>query len=183
MSGDLTYRNADLIGVCGDSEVPDTSLCSNCLEIHHDHTSCISSNPLPVDAVSLPPRSVKSGITGALSLHDYRKYLLQSAECVDDPVDRSEKPLKRKIATSNLNRPTALTSLPSSAVSICSVASTPPPLSPSCSHSVISQRSEQEPEVSEVATGMLPPHFISCKMQSIDLSAAGSQPQDRKSVV
>ncbi|KAJ5579340.1 hypothetical protein N7450_008207 [Penicillium hetheringtonii] len=152
MLGDMTYRNAHLIGVCGDGEAPDASLCSNCLEIHHDHTSCISSNPLPVDAVSLPPRSVKSGITGALSLHEYRKYLSQSAECVGDPVDRSEKTLKRKIATSNLNRPTALTSLPSSAVSVCSVASTPPPLSPSYSHSVISQRSEQEPEVSDIAT-------------------------------
>lgn len=159
MFEDLAYRGVDTIGVYGDAELPDSSLCCKCLELHQAHAPCIPSHPLSVDAVSLPPRSIKSGITGALSLHDYRKYLSQSAECVVDPVDRSEKTLKRKTATSNLNRPTTLTSLPSSAISVCSVASTPPPLSPSYSHSVISQRSEQEPEVSEPATGMLPSNF------------------------
>ncbi|KAJ5976276.1 hypothetical protein N7481_009983 [Penicillium waksmanii] len=153
MVEDLAYRGVDSIGVYDDGELPDTSLCSQCLEGHQAYAPCTPSKSLPVDAVSLPPRSIKSGITGALSLHDYRKYLSQSAEPVDDLVDRSEKTLKRKTANSNLNRPTALTSLPSSAVSVCSVASTPPPLSPSYSHSVISQRSEQEPEVSEPATG------------------------------
>lgn len=160
MVEDLTNRGVDSIGVYDDtsSELPDTSHCSKCLEAHQAYAPCTPSKSLPLDAVSPPPRSIKSGITGALSLHDYRKYLSQSAEPVDDLVDRSEKTLKRKTANSNLNCPPALTSLPSSAVSVCSVASTPPPLSPSYSHSVISQRSEQEPEVSEPATGMLP-HF------------------------
>ncbi|KAJ5744200.1 hypothetical protein N7533_009070 [Penicillium manginii] len=153
MVEDLAYRGVDSIGVYDDGELPDISLCSKCLECHQVYAPCTPSKSLPVDAVSLPARSIKSGITGALSLHDYRKYLSQSAEPVDDLVDRSEKTLRRKTANSNLNCPTVLTSLPSSAVSVCSVASTPPPLSPSYSHSVISQRSEQEPEVSEPATG------------------------------
>jgi hypothetical protein len=32
------------------------------------------------DALSLPPRSIKSRITGALSLHDYHKFLSKSAD-------------------------------------------------------------------------------------------------------
>lgn len=146
-------------GYCADSsggwrdELPDGSLvCSRCLEIHPVHASCTPS-PLP-DAVSPPPR-LKSGITGSLSLHDYRKYLSQ--EGIDDPVDRSEKGLKRKTATSNLNRPLPLSAVPSCAVSVSSAASSPPPLSPSCSHSIISQRSEQELESLELPSGSFYP--------------------------
>lgn len=152
MYEDLDYR--DPFGAWHKGELPDGSVCSKCLELHGVHAPCTPLKPLPADAVSLPPRSIKSGITGALSLHDYRKYLSQSAECVDDPVDRSEKTLKRKTATSNLNRPAPLTSVSSCAISVSSLASTPP-LSPSYSHSIISYQSEQEPEVSEASSGTL----------------------------
>ncbi|KAJ5125251.1 hypothetical protein N7448_004578 [Penicillium atrosanguineum] len=152
------YEHSDY---CADStevwrdELPDGSLgCARCLEIHPVHASCTLS-PLQ-DAVSLSPR-LKSGITGSLSLHDYRKYLSQ--EYVADPVDRSDKTLKRKTATVNLNRPPAISALPSCAVSVSSVASSPPPLSPSYSHSILSQRSEQEPE-------------------SLDISAPSQSPRD-----
>jgi hypothetical protein len=142
---------ADSGGIWRD-ELPDGSLgCSRCLEIHPVHASCTPS-PLP-DAVSPPPR-LKLGITGSLSLHDYRKYLSQ--ECIDDPVDRSEKTLKRKTATLNLNHPPPLSALPSCAVSVSSAASSPPPLSPSYSHSIISQRSEQEPESLQPAGSLHP---------------------------
>lgn len=156
------YENLDFrdpFAAWDSSELADGSLCSKCLGFHGVHAPCTPLKPLPADAVSLPPRLTKSGITGALSLHDYRKYLSQSAECVDDPVDRSEKPLKRKTATSNLNRPAPLTtSLSSCAISVSSAASTTPPLSPSYSHSIISYQSEQEPEVSEASTSTLRPH-------------------------
>ena len=155
MYEDLDYR--DPFGAWHKGELPDGSLCSKCLELHGVHAPCTPPKPLPADVVSLPPRSIKSGITGALTLHDYRKYLSQSAECVDDPVDRSEKTLKRKTATSNLNRPAPLTSISSCAVSVSSRASSPPPLSPSYSHSIISYQSEQEPEVSEASSGTLQP--------------------------
>lgn len=156
------YENPDYrdpFAAWHNSELPDGSLCTKCLELHGVHALCTPLKPLPADAVSLPPRSIKSGITGALSLHDYRKYLSQSAECVDDHVDRSEKTLKRKTATSNLNRPAPLTitSLSSCAISVSSAASSTPPLSPSYSHSIISYQSEQEPEVSEASTGTLQP--------------------------
>ncbi|KAJ5884285.1 hypothetical protein N7504_011857 [Penicillium tannophilum] len=101
--------------------------------------------PLSTDA-SFSTRSI--GLTGTLSLHDYRKQLAQAAECIDDPVDRSEKTLRRKTGTSNLNRPSDIATVPYAASTASSVASTPPPLSPSCSHSILSARSEQE-EVSE----------------------------------
>lgn len=157
MYENLDYR--DPFAVWHNSELPDGSLGSKCLELHSVHAPCTPPKPLPADAVSLPPRSIKSGITGALSLHDYRKYLSQSAECVDDPVDRSEKTLKRKTATFNLNRPAPLiASVPSCAISVSSAASSTPPLSPSYSHSIISYQSEQEPEVSEASTGTLQPH-------------------------
>ncbi|KAJ6126626.1 hypothetical protein N7523_002238 [Penicillium sp. IBT 18751x] len=127
-------------------ELPDGSLdCPRCLEIHPVHASCTPS-PLQ-DAVSLPLR-LKSAITGSLSLHDYRKYLSQ--ESIDDPVDRSDKTLKRKTATTNLHRPLPNSARPSCAVSVSSVASSPPPLSPSYSHSIISQRSELEPEFLDI---------------------------------
>jgi hypothetical protein len=153
MHEDLDYQ--DPFGAWHSSELLDSSPCLKCLELHGVHAPCTPPKPLPADAVSLLPRSIKSGITGALSLHDYRKYLSQSAECVDDPVDRSEKTLKRKTATSNLNRPPPLTSFSSCAISVSSVASSTPPLSPSYSHSIISYQSEQEPEVSEASTGTL----------------------------
>lgn len=156
MYEDLDYR--DPFAAWHSGGLPDSSLCSKCLELHGVHALCTPLKPLPADAVSLPPRSIKSGITGALSLHDYRKYLSRSADCVDDPVDRSEKTLKRKTATFNLNRPPPLTSLSSCAISVSSAASSPPPLSPSYSHSIISYQSEQEPEVSEASTGTLQPH-------------------------
>ncbi|KAJ5567681.1 hypothetical protein N7535_006987 [Penicillium sp. DV-2018c] len=93
-----------------------------------------------------PPRSIKSGITGALSLHDYRKFLSKSADRVGDHADHASRKLKRKTAGLHLNRQPALSiSYP---VSISSAASSPPPLSPSYSHSIISQRSE-EPEIGE----------------------------------
>lgn len=139
---------ADSIRVWRDSELLDDSLCSKCLEFHGLYAPCIPSS-LPIDAVSFPPRAIKSAMNGSLSLHDYRKYLSQSAECIDDPVDRSEKTLKRKTAKSNLNRPPPLSSLPSCAASVSSAASSPPPLSPSCSHSVISHQSEPESEPPE----------------------------------
>ncbi|KAF3389530.1 hypothetical protein F1880_004451 [Penicillium rolfsii] len=156
MYENLDYRNP--VAAWHNSELPDGSLCTKCLELHGVHAPCTSLKPLPADAVSLPPRSIKSGITGALSLHDYRKYLSQSAECVDDPIDRSEKTLKRKTATSNLNQPAPLTtSLACCAISVSSAASSTPPLSPSYSHSIISYQSEQEPEISEASTVILPP--------------------------
>ncbi|OOQ86984.1 hypothetical protein PEBR_18865 [Penicillium brasilianum] len=155
MYEDLDYR--DPFAAWHSGGLPDSSLCSKCLELHGVHALCTPLKPLPADAVSLPPRSIKSGITGALSLHDYRKYLSRSADCVDDPVDRSEKTLKRKTATFNLNRPPPLTSLSSCAISVSSAASSPPPLSPSYSHSIISYQSEQEPEVSEASTVAIPP--------------------------
>lgn len=141
---------ADSIRVWRDSELLDGSLCSKCLEFHGLYAPCIPST-LPIDAVSFPPRAIKSGMNGSLSLHDYRKYLLQSAECIDDPVDRSEKTLKRKTAKSNLNRPPPLSSSSSSsrAASVSSATSSPPPLSPSCSHSVISHQSEPESDLPE----------------------------------
>jgi hypothetical protein len=40
---------------------------------------------------------------------------------------------------------------------VSSRASSPPPLSPSYSHSIISYQSEQEPEVSEASSGTLQP--------------------------
>ncbi|KAJ5814619.1 hypothetical protein N7474_006396 [Penicillium riverlandense] len=96
------------------------------------------------------PRSTK-GFTGALSLHDYRKSLSQSHERVGDLVDRGAgRTLKRKprALNLNLNKSTpALSSLSSYPVSVSSATSSPPPLSPSYSHSVVSQRSEQDSEV------------------------------------
>ncbi|KAJ5322307.1 uncharacterized protein N7506_011437 [Penicillium brevicompactum] len=125
-------------------ELLDSPLCQKCLELH-DHACSPLSKPLPADAMSLPPRSIKSGITGALSLHDYRKFLSKSADRIDDPVDHAGRKLKRKTAALHLNRPPALNiSYPNSVSS----ASSPPPLSPSYSHSIISQRSE-EPEIGE----------------------------------
>lgn len=154
------------------------SLVCSCPDLHPVHASCTPS-PLP-DAGSLPPR-LKSGLTGSLSLHDYRKYLSQ--EYVDDPVDRSDKTLRRKTATSNLNRPPPISSaLTSCAVSVSSAASSPPPLSPSYSHSVISQWSEQEPESLEIPGSYLHSdhfHFKKKikikKKQSTDTIAAPSQ--------
>ncbi|KAJ5679833.1 hypothetical protein N7462_008077 [Penicillium macrosclerotiorum] len=157
MYAETHCRTEHAFGIWRDGELLDGSLCSKCLELHGVHAPCTPPKPLPADAVSLPPRSIKSGITGALSLHDYRKYLSQSAECVSDPVDRSEKTLKRKMATLNLNRSPAHTSVRSSAVSVSSAASSPPPLSPSYSHSIISYQSEQEPELAEASFVTLPP--------------------------
>lgn len=129
-------------------ELLDSPLCHKCLEVH-DHACSPLSKPLPADAMSLPPRSIKSGITGTLSLHDYRKFLSKSADRIDDPVDHAGRKLKRKTAALHLNRPPTLDiSYP---ISVSS-ASSPPPLSPSYSHSIISQRSE-EPEIGEAQPG------------------------------
>ncbi|OQE43262.1 hypothetical protein PENCOP_c003G05167 [Penicillium coprophilum] len=131
----------------------DSPICQKCLEIHDNH-ACTLSKPLSVsvdsaDALSLPPRSIKSRITGVLSIHDYHKFLSKSADHIGDPVDLTGRKLKRKTAALHLNRPSALPiSYP---VSISSVASSPPPLSPSYSHSVVSQWSE-EPEIGEAQT-------------------------------
>jgi len=102
------------------------------------------------------PRSIK-GVTGALSLHDYRKSLSQSHERVDDPVDRSAgRTLKRKPGALNLNwnkSTPVLSSFSSYPVSVSSATSSPPPLSPSYSLSVVSQRSEQDSEVFDSIPG------------------------------
>lgn len=133
-------------------ELLNSPLCHKCLELH-DHACTPLSNPLPDDAMSLPPRSIKSGITGALSLHQYRKFLSNSTDRIDDPVDHAGKKLKRKPAALHLYRPPALDiSYP---VSVSS-ASSPPPLSPSYSHSIISQRSE-EPEIGAAQPGKFGP--------------------------
>ncbi|CAG8098162.1 unnamed protein product [Penicillium salamii] len=136
----LTYSATD--GVW-QGELLDSPLCHKCLELH-DHACSPLSKPLPADAMSLPPRSIKYGITGALSLHDYRKFLSKSADRIDDPVDHADRKLKRKTAALHLNCPPALeVSYPASVSSVST-----PPLSPSYSHSIISQRSE-EPEIGE----------------------------------
>ncbi|KAJ5138385.1 uncharacterized protein N7515_003233 [Penicillium bovifimosum] len=129
------------------SQLLDSPLCHKCLELH-DHHACTTplSKPLSADAISLPPRSIRSGITGALSLHDYRKFLSKSADRVGDRADHASRKLKRKTAALHLNRPPALSiSYP---VSVSSATSSPPPLSPSYSQSIVSQRSE-EPEIAE----------------------------------
>ncbi|KAJ5621781.1 hypothetical protein N7528_006564 [Penicillium herquei] len=132
-----------------DHELPDGSSLST--SIDRVNAPCTDPKPLSADT-AFPTRSF--GLTGSLSLHDYRKHLAQAAEYNDDPVDRSEKTLKRKTGTSNLNRPAESSTFSSYAVSISSSrASSPPPLSPSCSQSVLSQRSELE-EVSD-APGQL----------------------------
>lgn len=150
--------STDSMRVWWHHELPDGSSLSTPTNLEVNATcnhSQLESLPADSEAFSFPPRSF--GLTGSLSLHDYRKHLAQAAECVDDPVDRSEKQLKRKTATSNLNRPPALSStIQSCAVSVSSSTSSPPPLSPSYSHSVISQRSEQE-EPAEAPLGQLQP--------------------------
>lgn len=150
--------STDSMDVWWEHELPDGSSLSTATNLEANAT-CTSPQSLPADseALSFPPRSF--GLTGSLSLHDYRKHLAQAAECIDDPVDRAEKPLKRKTGTSNLNRPPALSAIQSCAVSVSSsAASSPPPLSPSYSHSVISQRSEQEePSAVEAPLGQLQP--------------------------
>ncbi|KAJ5156259.1 hypothetical protein N7492_009062 [Penicillium capsulatum] len=145
MNQDLAYRGSGAISIWPNGELPGSSSWSKCLEHQHVHAPCTPSPSLPAEDAPLPPRWNKTGITGSLSLHEYRKHLSQSAECIDDPVDRSTKTLKRKTANSNLNRPPALSSIPTYATSLPS-ASTPPPLSPSYSHSIVSQCSEQELE-------------------------------------
>lgn len=164
----------DSIRVWQDSELPDGPLCSKCLEFHGLYAPCIPSS-LPMDAVSFPLRAIKPGMNGSLSLHDYRKYLSQSAECIDDPVDRSEKTLKRKTAKSNLNRPPPLSSVSSRAASVSSEASSPPPLSPSCSHSVISHQSEPESEPETNCQGSLLSYIPFKQKQSIDTVVAPPQ--------
>ncbi|KGO48816.1 hypothetical protein PEXP_009090 [Penicillium expansum] len=150
MNENLNYSAANGIW---HGELLDSPICHNCLQLHDNH-ACPTplSKPLLVDsadALSLPPRSIKSRITGALSLHDYHKFLSKSADRISDPVDHAGGKLKRKTAALHLNRPSPLTiSYP---VSISSVASSPPPLSPSYSHSIISHWSE-EPEIGEAQT-------------------------------
>lgn len=146
-------------------ELLDSPLCHKCLEIHDHHACTTPSKPFldSPDALSLPPRSIKSRITGALSIHDYHKFLSKSADRIGDPVDHTGRKLKRKTAALHLNRPSALPiSYP---VSVSSVASSPPPLSPSYSHSIVSQWSE-EPEIGEAQTGKLCPiNFLWSNLQ------------------
>lgn len=146
--------HVDSVHVWRDNELLDNTPCTKCLEWHGLYAPCIPSS-LPKDAASFPLRSIKAGMTGSLSLHDYRKYLAQSTEFIDDPVDRSERTLKRKLAKSNLNRPPPLSGFSSRAVSVSSAASSPPPLSPSCSQSVLSHCSEQESGHPETQQGSL----------------------------
>lgn len=103
--------------------------------------ACTASNPLLAHAVSLPPRSF--GVPGALSLHEYRKNLAQSTECVADLVDITELKVRRKKAISNFDRPRPICIVPY-AESVSSMESGPPPLSPSCSDSIFTQQSEQD---------------------------------------
>ncbi|KAJ5597440.1 hypothetical protein N7537_007524 [Penicillium hordei] len=151
MNENLNYSAANGIW---HGELLDSPICHNCLQLHDHHACPTLSKPKPLledsaDALSLPPRSIKSRITGALSLHDYHKFLSKSADRITDPVDHAGRKLKRKTAALHLNRPSPLTiSYP---VSISSVASSPPPLSPSYSHSIISHWSE-EPEIGEAQT-------------------------------
>ncbi|CAG8905991.1 unnamed protein product [Penicillium egyptiacum] len=147
MNENLNYSAANGIW---HGELLDSPLCQKCLQLH-DHHACSTPLPKPLladsaDALSLPPRSIKSRTTGALSLHDYHKFLSKSEDRSDDPVDHTGKKLKRKTAALHLNR----SSPPpiSYPVSVSSVASSPPPLSPSYSHSIVSQWSE-EPEIGE----------------------------------
>lgn len=151
MNRDLAYQGTDSIAIWPDGDLPDRSSWSKCVEHQHVHAPCTPFKSLPAEDATLPPRLKKTGITGSLSLHDYRKHLSQSPECIDDPVDRSKKTLKRKTANLNLNHPPALSSIPTYAASLSSAPS-PPPLSPSYSHSIVSQCSEQELEAS-VASG------------------------------
>ncbi|KAJ6090213.1 hypothetical protein N7486_009028 [Penicillium sp. IBT 16267x] len=143
--------STDSFGVWYENELPGGSLSiMDANATYHE--------PLSTDA-SFSVRSI--GLTGTLSLHDYRKQLAQAVECIDDPVDRyrSAKTLRRKTGTSNLNRPPEIVTVPYAVSTASSVASTPPPLSPSCSHSIASTRSEQD-EVSEsgqVQSGAHPP--------------------------
>lgn len=152
MNENLNYSATDGIW---HGELLDSSLCQKCLRLHDHHACTPLSKPFlgdSADALSLPPRSIKSRITGALSLHDYHKFLSKSANRSGDPVDHTGKKLKRKTAALHLNRSSPLSiSYP---VSVSSVASSPPPLSPSYSHSTVSQRSE-EPEIGEAQTGKL----------------------------
>lgn len=148
MNHDL-HQSTDSIGVWSDSEPQDSSTFSTDME--NSHAVCTPLTPLSADAVSLAPRSM--GITGALSLHDYRRQLA-STEYFDDPVDRQDKTLKRKPANLNLKHLPALTAFPPYAASIASSrASSPPPLSPSYSQSVVSQRSEQD-DAFDLPSGM-----------------------------
>lgn len=85
-------------------------------------------------------------LPGSLSLHTYRKHLLQP-----DSPDRAapgDKKLKRKYGVLNLNQiPTHPPArAPWSPLSASSVASSPPPLSPSYSLSAVSQFSEIDRE-------------------------------------
>ncbi|QQK46157.1 hypothetical protein Pdw03_1055 [Penicillium digitatum] len=115
----------------------DSPVCHNCLQLHDLH-ACPTplSNPLlrdSADALSLPPRSLKSHRSS-------------------DPVDHIGRKLKRRTAALHLNRSSPLTiSYP---VSSSSIASSPPPLSPSYSHSIVSHWSE-EPEIGEAQTVQL----------------------------
>ncbi|KAJ5971925.1 uncharacterized protein N7479_001843 [Penicillium vulpinum] len=150
MSENLNYSAANSTW---HGELLDSPICHKCLELHDNH-ACTTplSKPLladSTDALSLPPRSIKSRITGALSIHDYHKFLSESADSSGDPVDHTGRKLKRKTAALHLNRPSALPiSYP---VSVSSLASSPPPLSPSYSHSVVSHQSE-EAEIGEAQT-------------------------------
>ncbi|KAJ5898819.1 hypothetical protein N7495_003563 [Penicillium taxi] len=114
--------------------------------------ACTISKPLLAHAVSLPPRSF--GVTGALSLHEYRKNLAESAECVADLVDLSELKVRRKQAIKNLSRPQPIYIVPY-AESISSTESSPPPLSPSYSNSILTQQSEQD-YITELSLGTDP---------------------------
>ncbi|EPS33183.1 hypothetical protein PDE_08145 [Penicillium oxalicum 114-2] len=142
------------------AELLDSLFCSKCREFHGVHALCTPLEATPADAVSFPPRSIKSGISGVLSLHDYRKSLSRSAECVNDSVDHpSDKTLKRKVAKSNLHFHPSYhrRSLSLGAVSTSSRASSPPPLSPSYSHSILSYQSEFDCELSEASAIFIPP--------------------------
>ncbi|KAJ5777729.1 hypothetical protein N7520_000975 [Penicillium odoratum] len=148
MNKDHELLSTDSFGVWYDNELLDGSLSSM------DLANATYHEPLSTDA--LPTRSI--GLTGTLSLHDYRKQLAQAAECFDDPVDRSERTIRRKTGTSNLNSLPEIATVPYAVSTSSSVTSTPPPLSPSCSQSILSLRSEQD-EVSEsgqLQVGALP---------------------------
>ena len=157
MDRGLEYRHANSRWSWCEEELQDGPPLST--DVEHVHAACTPARPLFADTVKFPPRL--TGLTGALSLHDYRKHLSQSAESVDDPVDRSEKKLKRKTATSNLNRSLPLSKIALDTASVASsVASSPPPLSPSCSQSFVSQRSEQDEGFGITSGKMQPSRYL-----------------------
>ncbi|OJJ40255.1 hypothetical protein ASPWEDRAFT_22452 [Aspergillus wentii DTO 134E9] len=109
------------------------------LQLHGDKIMTpTSQQPLSLAADAASGRPFHAG---SLSLHDYRKCLSQDDESI---FYHGGKTLKRKNGAVNLQQDQTSSCL--YPVSVSSSISNPPPLSPSYSLSVMSQRSEQELE-------------------------------------